>query len=57
MKGGYTGKMLFVDLTGGTVEVKPLSEETARQFFGGYAIGARVLYNRMKPWRLSVPCA
>lgn len=49
MKGGYTGKMLFVDLTKGTTNEKELTEEMARQFIGGYGIGARMLYNIMKP--------
>jgi aldehyde:ferredoxin oxidoreductase len=49
MKGGYVGKLLFVDLTKGTLETKALSEELARNFIGGYGIGARLLYDRMKP--------
>ena len=46
---GYCGKMLFVDLTNGTSEVQELAEETARQFIGGYGIGAKVLFERMRP--------
>lgn len=49
MKGGYAGKMLFVDLTKGTTEVKELAEDTAMRFIGGYGIGARVLYDVMRP--------
>jgi aldehyde:ferredoxin oxidoreductase len=49
MKGGHVGKLLFVDLTKGTFEEKALSEELARNFIGGYGIGARLLYERMKP--------
>ena len=49
MKGGYAGKMLFVDLSKGKVETKELSEETAQRFVGTYGIGARVLYDMMKP--------
>jgi aldehyde:ferredoxin oxidoreductase len=49
MKGGYAGKLLFVNLTKGALEEKPLSEELGRNFIGGYGIGARVLYDRMKP--------
>jgi len=49
MKGGYIGKMLFVDLTKGKIEEKELSEEMAKRFIGGYGIGARVLYDLMKP--------
>jgi aldehyde:ferredoxin oxidoreductase len=49
MKGGYVGKLLFVDLTKGTWEEKGLSDDMASDFIGGYGIGARVLYNMMKP--------
>ena len=49
MKGGYVGKLLFVDLTKGTFEEKTISEELARNFIGGYGIGARLLYDMMKP--------
>jgi len=49
MKGGYAGKLLFVDLTKGTLEEKTLSEEMAKDFVGGYGIGARILYDMMKP--------
>jgi aldehyde:ferredoxin oxidoreductase len=49
MKGGYTGKLLFADLTKGTINEKPLSEDLAKKFIGGYGIGARILYDMMKP--------
>ena len=49
MKGGYVGKLLFADLTKGTLKGKALSEELAKNFIGGYGIGARLLYDRMKP--------
>jgi aldehyde:ferredoxin oxidoreductase len=49
MKGGYAGKLLFVDLTKGTYEERALSEELAKDFIGGYGIGARLLYDMMKP--------
>ena len=43
----YAGKLLFVDLTSGTMEVRPLPEELARQFLGGPGLGARILYDEM----------
>jgi aldehyde:ferredoxin oxidoreductase len=49
MKGGYTGKMLFVDLTSGSIEEKELTDDMASKFIGGYGIGAKVLYEMMKP--------
>ncbi len=45
---GYIGKMLFVDLSDGTIRQEELSEDLARNFIGGYGIGARILYDRMK---------
>ena len=48
MNGGYIGKMLFVDLSKGTTETEELKAGLAKNFIGGYGIGARVLYDRMK---------
>jgi aldehyde:ferredoxin oxidoreductase len=49
MLGGYMGKLLWVDLTNGSLRVEPLDEEMARRFVGGYGLGARLLYSRMPP--------
>ena len=46
---GYAGKILFVDLTKGTWEEKELTADLARDFIGGYGIGAKILYNLMPP--------
>ena len=46
---GFCGKMLFIDLTKGESEERPLSQEMAEQFIGGYGIGAKVLFDMMKP--------
>ena len=46
---GYMGKMLFVDLTRGKIEEQELSPELARNFIGGYGLGARGLYDLIKP--------
>jgi aldehyde:ferredoxin oxidoreductase len=48
MAGGYMGKLLFVDLTAGTLAEEPLDEQMAKDYIGGYGIGARVLYSRQK---------
>jgi aldehyde:ferredoxin oxidoreductase len=48
MSRGYMGKILWVDLTRGKFEEEPLDEEMARKFIGGYGVGARVLFSRMK---------
>jgi len=47
MTGGYVGKLLFVDLTEGSIREEALSEDLARKFIGGYGLGARVLYDMM----------
>lgn len=40
---GYTGQMLWVDLTAGTTEVKPLDESLSRSFLGGRGLGIKLL--------------
>jgi aldehyde:ferredoxin oxidoreductase len=47
-KYGYIGRMLFVNLSDGKSRTEELSEDVARAFIGGYGIGARVIYERMK---------
>lgn len=47
-KYGYIGKMLFVDLSSGKTHSEELSEELAESFIGGYGIGSRIIYERMK---------
>ena len=49
MKGGHVRRLLFVDLTKESCEERALPEQMAREFVGGYGIGARVLYDMMKP--------
>ncbi len=46
---GYMGKMLFVDLTNRECLEEALSDELCRDYLGGYGIGAKILYERMKP--------
>ena len=46
---GCNGKILFVDLTSGSVEEEILPEAVYRNFIGGSGLGARILYERMKP--------
>ncbi|MCJ7604807.1 MAG: hypothetical protein MUO19_02085 [Dehalococcoidales bacterium] len=48
MTGGYMGKLLFVDLTSGTIREESPDETFYRNYVGGYGIGARILYDRMK---------
>ncbi len=42
---GYTGRLLFVDLTTGGHEVVPLDSRTAQDFVGGRGLGARLLWD------------
>ena len=44
---GYAGKLLFVDLTNESYEYRDLDEQLARDFLGGYGIGAKILYEEM----------
>jgi len=49
MAGGYMGKILNVDLANRKIVEEPLDEHLCLNFLGGYGIGARLLYSRMKP--------
>ena len=49
MLGGYAGKILFVDLSKGSITEEALPESLYRDFIGGYGIGIRILYEKMKP--------
>ncbi|UCC16577.1 MAG: hypothetical protein JSU58_09450 [Dehalococcoidales bacterium] len=46
---GYMGKILFVNLSTGELQEETPDESLYRNFLGGYGIGARILYDRMKP--------
>jgi aldehyde:ferredoxin oxidoreductase len=49
MKGGYMGKILFVDLSKGEVWDESLEEVLCRDFIGGYGLGAKVILDRQQP--------
>ena len=49
MTNGYNGKVLFIDLTTGSTEEESLPEKVYRDFIGGQGLGARILYERLKP--------
>ena len=48
MSGGYMGKLLWVDLSTGTIKEEAIEERMCRDFIGGYGIGARILYSRQR---------
>jgi aldehyde:ferredoxin oxidoreductase len=45
---GYMGRMLFVDLNNMKTHDEEISEKLAREYIGGYGLGARVILERMK---------
>ncbi len=49
MIGGYMGKILFVNLSTGEIKEETPDESLYRDYMGGYGVGARILYDRMKP--------
>jgi aldehyde:ferredoxin oxidoreductase len=44
---GYIGKLLWVDLTAGTITEEALEEDVCRKYLGGYGLGVRYLFDRM----------
>ncbi len=49
MIGGWTGTVLRVNLTRGTIKKEPLREDWARDFVGGRGLGARYLWEESDP--------
>jgi aldehyde:ferredoxin oxidoreductase len=49
MSNGFMGRTLFVDLTTGSMAEEPTDESVVRDYLGGYGVGVKVLYDRMKP--------
>jgi aldehyde:ferredoxin oxidoreductase len=41
------GKLLFIDLSSGRHETRPLTDELAKGFLGGPGLGAKILYDEM----------
>lgn len=46
---GYAGKLLFIDLSTGEIKKDVLDKSLATDFLGGYGIGAKILFDNMKP--------
>jgi aldehyde:ferredoxin oxidoreductase len=49
MISGYRGKLLFVDLSTGKIKEETPDDSLYQKYVGGYGLGARLLYDRMKP--------
>ena len=45
---GYAGKVVFVDLTSGSITRESLPDQVYRSLIGGAGLGAKILYERMK---------
>src|SRR5512137_16446 len=49
MADGYTGKVLRVDLTNEKITTEPINREWTKRFIGGKGLGARYLFEELKP--------
>ncbi|HUW63104.1 MAG TPA: aldehyde ferredoxin oxidoreductase family protein [Spirochaetia bacterium] len=49
MQGGYTGKILRINLSDSTYKGEPLSPGMARDFLGGAGFGVKILYDELGP--------
>jgi len=45
---GYTGRILYVDLTGQTFRIENFDEAFAKKFLGGNGFAAKILYDGLK---------
>ena len=45
---GYVGKLLFVNLSNNTYDIRDLEESFAKTYVGGHLMGARVMYDEME---------
>ncbi len=49
MSSGYFGKVLWIDLTNEKFEEENLPDKIYRQYFGGYGLGCKLIYEIMRP--------
>lgn len=49
MAGGYSGRILFINLKDQTYHTEEPGEAFYRDYLGGYGLAARIYYERMKP--------
>jgi len=47
-QGGYAGKLLYVDLSSGSIQAKPLERDFALKYIGGRGFSARILYEELR---------
>jgi aldehyde:ferredoxin oxidoreductase len=48
MAGGYTGKIVFVDLTTSEIRTQELDQDLVRNYLGGYGLGVRIMFEHQK---------
>ncbi|MDY6880213.1 MAG: aldehyde ferredoxin oxidoreductase N-terminal domain-containing protein [Desulfatiglans sp.] len=46
---GYAGRVLYVDLSSGKVNVEPLDMDMAKEFLGGFGVNNRLAYDNIEP--------
>jgi len=49
VKGGYSGKILRVDLTSESIQTEPLDDNIVQRFLGGRGYGVKMLYDENPP--------
>lgn len=49
LSNGFAGKVLYVDLSTGKIEKKPVTEEMVEAALGGMGFSARILYDSLAP--------
>lgn len=49
MSRGYMGKLLWIDLSSGSIEEEVLQDDFCRKYIGGYGFGTKILYDRTEP--------
>jgi len=47
MATGYWGRVLLVDLSSGQIETRTVADEVYREYWGGYGLAARILYEHI----------
>lgn len=49
MNTGYFGKVLWIDLSNEVIKEEKLTDKIYRQYFGGYGLGCKLIYENMPP--------
>lgn len=49
MSFGYMGKILWVDLTAGSIQEEEIPDELYKKFLTGYGLGAKLIFDRQQP--------